>query len=183
MLYQQGTQKIEIIVRKDGGGVAETNARETPAEDVGGREVTWRTSVFGSENPNRIKRVIKTNTTHALAISKQVIDLGIEYYIGGIGMRNGDQSLQEQVSRQFEIVKDVTGFASSVAMGALYGSWGGPIGAALGATFGAISSAVSTGVKYAGREREFNYKVFKENNAIEYQRARASINMTNGRLR
>ena len=68
-------------------------------------------------------------------------------------------------------------------MGAVYGAWGGPIGAVLGATFGAISSATSIGVKYAGREREFNYKVFKENNAIEYQRARASINMTTGRLR
>ena len=90
---------------------------------------------------------------------------------------------QENVQRRFEIVKDVGGFASSVAMGAVYGAWGGPIGAVLGATFGAISSATSIGAKYAGREREFNYKVFKENNSIEYQRARASINMTTGRLR
>ena len=68
-------------------------------------------------------------------------------------------------------------------MGAVYGAWGGPIGAILGATFGAISSGASTAVKYLGREREFNYKVFKENNSIEYQRARASINLTTGRLR
>ena len=80
-------------------------------------------------------------------------------------------------------MKDVTNIASSVGMGALYGSWGGPIGAVLGAAFGAVSSGVSTAVKYAGREREFNYKQFKENNAIEYQRARASISLTTGRLR
>lgn len=182
MLYQQGTQRIEIIVRKEGGNT-QTNAQEVQAEDVGGRETTWRTSVFGSENPNRIKRVIKTNTTHALAIAKQVTDLGIEYWISGIGNKYGDQSYQEQVSRQFEIVKDVGGFASSTAMGAVYGSWGGHIGAALGAIFGAISSATSIALKYKGKEREFNYKMFKENNAIEYQRARASINMTTGRLR
>lgn len=183
MLYQQGTQRIEVIVRKEGGGISTSNAKETDVEDVGGRETTWRTSVFGSENPSRIKRVIKTNTTHALAVSKQVIDLGLEYWISGLGNKYGDQAYQEQVARQFEVVKDVTGFASSVAMGALYGSWGGPIGAVLGAVFGAVSSGVSTAVKYAGREREFNYKVFKENNAIEYQRARASINLTTGRLR
>ena len=182
MLYQQGTQRIEIVVRKEGGS-AQSNAQETQAEDIGGRETTWRTSVFGSENPNRIKRVIKTNTTHALAVSKQVIDLGLEYWIAGLGNKYGDQSYQEQVSRQFEMVKDFTGFASSVGMGALYGSWGGPIGAVLGATFGAISTATSIGVKYTGRERDFNYKMFKENNAIEYQRARASINLTTGRLR
>ena len=182
MLYQQGTQRIEIVVRKEGGS-AQSNAKETQAEDIGGRETTWRTSVFGSENPSRIKRVIKTNTTHALAVSKQVIDLGFEYYVAGLGYKTGDQAYQEQISRQVEIMKDVTGFASSIGMGALYGSWGGPIGAILGATFGAISSATSIGVKYAGRERDFSYKTFKENNAIEYQRARASISLTTGRLR
>lgn len=184
MLYQQGTQRIEIIVRKEGGGVSETAAKETPTDEIGGnRETTWRTSVFGSENPNRIKRVIKTNTTHALAVSKQVVDLGIEYWVGGLGNKYGDQAYQENVQRQVEIVKDVTNVASSVAMGALYGAWGGPVGAALGAVFGAVASGVSIAVKYAGREREFNYKMFKEENAIEYQRARASINLTTGRLR
>ena len=182
MLYQQGTQRIEIVVRKEGGS-AQSNAKETQAEDIGGRETTWRTSVFGSENPSRIKRVIKTNTTHALAVSKQVIDLGFEYYVAGLGYKTGDQAYQEQISRQVEIMKDVTGFASSIGMGALYGSWGGPVGAVLGATFGAISTGVSTAVKYASRERDFNYKEFKENNAIEYQRSREGINLTTGRLR
>ena len=184
MLYQQGTQRIEVIVRKEGGGSTETAAKETPTDEIGGgKETTWRTSVFGSESPKRIKRIIKTNTTHALAVSKQVIDLGIEYWVSGLGNKNGDQAMQEQVQRQVEIVKDVTNVASSIGMGALYGSWGGPIGAVLGAVFGAVSTGVSTAVKYGGREREFNYKVFKEENAIEYQRARASINLTTGRLR
>ena len=68
-------------------------------------------------------------------------------------------------------------------MGGVYGAWGGPIGSAIGAGLGAIQSGLSLAVKYAGREREFSYKVFKENNAIEYRRARASINLTTGRLR
>lgn len=183
-MFYQGTGKIEVIVKKEGGTASEKAVKETPTDEIGGgKETTWRTSVFGSENPNRIKRVIKTNTTHALAVSKQVIDLGFEYWVSGLGYKNGDQSYQENVQRRVEIVKDVTGFASSVGMGALYGSWGGPIGAVLGATFGAISSATSIGVKYSGRERDFSYKTFKENNAIEYQRARANINMTTGRLR
>ena len=183
-MFYQGTGKIEVVVKKEGGGNSETAAKEIPTEEIGGgKETTWRTSVFGSENPNRIKRVIKTNTTHALAVTKQVVDLGIEYWVSGLGNKNGDQAYQEQVQRRFEIVKDVTNVASSIGMGALYGSWGGPIGAVLGAVFGAVSSGVSTATKYASREREFNYKTFKENNSIEYQRARASINMTTGRLR
>lgn len=183
-LYQQGTQRIEVIVRKEGGGSADTGAKETSTDEIGnGKETTWRTSVFGSENPNRRKRVVKTNATHALAVSKQALDLGFEFYISGLGNQYGDQAYQENISRQMEIVKDTTNIASSFAMGAVYGAWGGPIGAALGATFGLVSSGVSTIFKYKGRERDFNYKVFKENNAIEYQRARASISLTTGRLR
>lgn len=181
--YQQGTQRIEVIVRKEGGGASDVGAKEKNTDDIGEKETTWRTSVFGSENPQRIKRVIKTNLTHALAVSKQVIDLGIEYYQSGLGMKYGDQAYQEQVSRSFEIFKDTSNVASSVAMGALYGSWGGPIGAVFGAALGAVSTGASLATKYLGREREFNYKVFKENNSIEYRRARASINLTTGRLR
>ncbi|MBR4002966.1 MAG: hypothetical protein IKI95_02715 [Clostridia bacterium] len=183
MLYQQGTQRIEIIVRKEGGGGSSAGVKETPTEDVGGKQTTWRTSVFGSENPKRIRRVIKTNTTHAVAVSKQVLDLGIEYWVSGLGYKNGDQALQDMTARKVERVKDVANVASSIAMGAVYGSWGGPIGSVLGMAFGAISTGVSTASKYAGRERDYNYKIFKEQNAIEYNRARAGINLTNGRLR
>lgn len=183
MYYQQGTQRIEVIVRKEGGGATETAAKEVSADEIGERETTWKTKLYGTNNPNRRARIWKTNATHSLAVSKQVIDLGFEFWVSGLGNKYGDQSMQEQVQRQVEIMKDVSNVASSIGMGALYGAWGGPIGAVLGATFGAISTGVSTAVKYAGREREFNYKVFKENNAIEYQRARASISLTTGRLR
>lgn len=181
MVYQQGTKRIEIIVRKDSGG-GQDGAKETETENVSSNGTQNETQKSGGLTA-RQKRMIKTNATHALAVTKQVADLGLEYVVSGISQRYGDQALQENVERNVEIVKDVTGFASSVAMGALYGSWGGPVGAGLGATFGALSTGVSTAVKYANRARDFNYKVFKENNAIEYQRARASISLTTGRLR
>lgn len=182
MLYQKGTQRIEVIVRKEGGGSV-AGANETDTDDVGGKKTTWRTSLFGTESKKRIKRIVKTNTTHSLAVTKQVLDLGIEYTVGGIGYKSGDQALQDSVSRQVEIFKDTTNIASSVAMGALYGAWGGPIGSILGASFAAISTGMSTALKYKSRERDYDYKIFKEQNAIEYNRARAGINLTNGRLR
>lgn len=187
MLHQSGTQRIEIIVRKDSSG-GNAGAKETPTDNIGGganekNSGGWAEILTGSSSKARQHRVIKTNTTHALAVGKQITDLSIEYFISGIAMRHGDQALQDQVQREMEIVKDVTGFASSISMGALYGSWGGPIGTVLGAAFGAASTAASIGVKYSARQREFNYKVFKENNSIEYRRARASISLTTGRLR
>ena len=181
MLFQQGTQRIEIIVRKDSGG--QQNANEVGAEEVGGKEKTWRTSVFGTESKRRINRIVKTNATHAFAVMKQGASIVANYVISGIGYRTGDQAYQESWNREIEKLKDVGGFASSVAMGATYGAWGGPIGAVMGATLGGIQSGVSLLTKYAGRERELSIKQFKEMNSIQYQRARANINLTTGRLR
>lgn len=183
-LTQLGNQRIEIIVRKEGGVSSQKNAKEKDADKIGGGSEDEKSSFwFGNASPERRKRIIKTNATHAVAVTKQVADLGLEYYISGLGYKHGDQAYQDNVSRRVEILKDVTNVASSIGMGAVYGAWGGPIGAALGATFGAISSGVSTAIKYASREREYNYTIFKEQNAIQYNRARAGINETNGRLR
>lgn len=186
-MYTQQKQRIEIIVRKDAGGGSEGAKTREPSSNInsGSDESgdTLLAKLTGSNSKMRQRRVLKTNATHALAVSKQVIDLGIEYYIGGIGMRSGDTALQENVSRNMEMFKDSTNVVSSIGMGALYGSWGGPIGAVLGAVFGAISTGASLISKYKGREREYDFKVFKEENAIEYKRARAGINMTTGRLR
>lgn len=183
-LYQQGVQKIEIIIRKDGGGGGsggQGNRQTDP--DNASKPKTWRTTVFGSENKQRINRVIKTNITHAVAVTKQVVDLQIEYKVGGIGYENGDQSLQQNVSRQIEVVKDATNVVSSIAMGGVYGAWGGPIGAVAGMALAGVSTSMSLLSKYKNRERDYNMKVFKQENAISYKRARAQLNLTTGRLR
>ena len=177
MLYQKGTQRIEVIVRKEGGGV--TGGKTIDPDEVENPTDTDTGTTTGSTS----SRFLRTNITHGFATARQVGLLGVNYFIQGIGNYTGDQAYQQLVDREVEIYQDVTGFASSVAMGALYGSAGQLPGAVLGALFAAAGSGASLGFKYASREREFNYKVFKENNAIEYQRARASISLTAGRLR
>lgn len=178
MLYKQGTQRIEVIVKKDSVG---SGAREKEMANTG----TGGTSSTGKSGMSaaRKKRIIVTNTTHALSTTKQITQLGMQYYVSGIGVRNGDQAMQDQVSRTIERITDVSNLASNVARGAVFGAWGGPIGIAVGSLAAAATSAASLGVKYGTRTREYNYKVFKENNAIEYNRARAGINILTGRLR
>ena len=173
MLYQQGTQRIEVIVRKDSGASIK-GANERGAEQTAEEQTSSTSSARGSSAVSA--RFIRINTTHTLAVAKQIGNTSLNYIIQGLGDKYGDQALQENMERRFEIVQDATNFASSVAMGAAYGS-------AIGAVLGAVSSGVSLAFKFAGRQRDFEYKVFKENNAIEYQRARASINLTTGRLR
>jgi hypothetical protein len=185
MLHQNGVQRIEVIVKKSGGyslaGAKETDA-ESPTGQSGG-EFSTAEAAQTSQMSAKTKRFIKTNVTHTLAVAKQVADLMLEYEIAGLANKYGDEAYQDSVQRSFEIIKDTGGLASSVAIGATYGSAGGPAGMLIGASLAAISTGFSLASKYKGRQRDYSYKLFKENNAIEYQRARASINMTTGRLR
>ena len=82
-----------------------------------------------------------------------------------------------------EIFEDFSSIATSIAGGAMMGKFGGPTGIFFGVVLGAVRSVMNIGYKYAEREREYNFKVFKQENAIEYKRARANINLTFGRLR
>lgn len=179
--YQQGIQRIEVIVRKEGGS-ATTGANETSSDNVSATSGTDNRGAVARSNA-RQKRIILTNTTHLLALARQEANLWTNYAISGMGMKYGDQALQDNIQRQVEQMKDATGLASAVGMGMLFGAWGGPVGIAVGGIIGAVGTGGSLLAKYMGREREFNYKRFKEDNAIEYRRARASINMTTGRLR
>ena len=179
MHVQKGTQRIEVIVRKDSSGLL--GANEKGADEQQNEEVSNTNG--GGTRKTRMRRILLTNATHGLATARQVGLTILHYRIGGIGYESGDQALQDRVQRVWEIVEDVSGFAGNISRGAVFGAWGVPMGMVAGMTFAAITSASSLSAKYEGRQREFNYKVFKENNAIEYRRARANINLTNGRLR
>lgn len=181
MLYQQGTQRIEIIVRKD-SGTGQDGAKETDTENVSSSSTQNEISSNGGLTA-RERRIAKNMTMQALSATKNTSTSILNYIISGMGQRNGDETLQNQIERNVEIVQDITGTAYSVAMGAFAGSWAGPIGVVVGGLTAALSSATSIGTKYARRERDYSYNIFKENNAIEYQRAIAGINLTNGRLR
>ena len=180
MVTQQGTQRIEVIIRKDSSGLqgAKSKTADEFASD-GGSSGNTRTR----KDKWRRARMIKTNATHAVSAGLQLWNMAFSFSIGGIGMQTGDQALEQHYRRTWEVVEDTTGFAMNVARGAIFGAWGGAPGIVIGTLIAAATSSASIGLKYENRQREFNYKIFKENNAIEYKRARANINMTNGRLR
>lgn len=184
MLVQKGTQRIEVIIKKEGGSPSSMPKEKDPQET--GRDQVKSTSFLSRWNDpksNFRERFIRVNATHIYAVSRQVLNLGINYAIQGLGYQYGDQALQDNIQSQFERMQDITGLASSVGMGITYGASGGIPGMIIGGVLGAVSGTASLVTKQATRRRDYDYKVFKENNAIQYQRARASINLTTGRLR
>ena len=181
-LFTQG-QKIEVIVRKEDTSAATAGAREESADEVtsgsaGGASGSGTTTFSTNSKVN--KRIIGTKV---LSASIAAARLGLNYYAGGIGYRNGDAAQQEAVQRNIELVEESAGILLSIGIGATYGVRGGPIGMAVGAAAAAATTATSLAVKYLNKGREYNMKVFKEENAIEYRRARANLSLTSGRLR
>ena len=181
-LTQKGTQRIEIIVRKAGSG-GTTGANDKSADNANNDSANKDEQTQGAKNKRRNDVWWRTQLTHGAAVAKQIGTQWFGYYLAGTGYRQGDQALQQQLERQVEYVSDVTNVATSVAMGATYGAAGGVPGAILGALMMGGQTLSSLGVKYSTRQRDYNMKIFKENNAIEYKRARAQINLTTGRLR
>ena len=181
-LFQMG-QKIEVIVRKDDYGAATAGANEEKPETAG----TNAPDQNGSGTANRSERessiARRITITKIAATSIAVTRLGLNYYVGGVGYRNGDAAMQEAVQRNVEVAEEAGGILASVGIGMTYGIRGGVGGMALGGALALLTTATSLGFKYAGRYRDYNMRVFKEENAIEYRRARANLSLTTGRLR
>ena len=175
MLLRQGTERIEVVVRKEGGGSVK-GANETAADEktAGGGQ----TAEAGKPN-----RFTKTVLKHSFSTSKQLVSTAVDFWATGIGYQYGDQALQDRTQRVIEQARDVENTAISIAMGAAGFAWAGLPGIAFGAIAGAAQSLSSIAFRQARREREFDFKVFKENSSVEYARARANINLTTGRLR
>lgn len=179
-LTAKGTQRIEIIVRK-AGSVDMSGAKEKGADEE--KNDSQDQEGKGTSKSIKTKAFWRTQLTHSAAVAKQISMQWFNYAVDGIGYKYGDQALQQEVQRQIEQVSDVTNIATSVAMGMTYGSMGGPLGSLLGGLMMGAQTTSSTILKYATRKRDYNVKIFKEENSIEYKRARAHINLTNGRLR
>lgn len=182
MNYQQGSQRIEVIVRK-GSAVGIGDKGKLDVENISSTQNGEGESGGTRYGNVSSKRFWQIQGTHTLAVGKQITQQSINFYVNNLGLRTGDSNLQDLVSRQIEQVKDPVNILSSAAIGATYGASAGPIGMVFGAILNSLSTATGITFKYLQRGTEYQYEVFKQNNNIEYNRARAGINLTNGRLR
>lgn len=181
-LYQKGTQRIEIIVRKEVSG--DIGAKQKPADDVssdtGGRSDGQKS---GSTSTNKYVNFMRTNAQQLAYTAKNAAITFASYYVGGIGDQYGDTALQDTAERKMEIFSETVSTTMSIVSAARMGAPFGPYGMIAAGAIAAAGSGFNLWKKYASREREYYYKIFKENNSIEYARARADINLTTGRWR
>lgn len=186
-LYSQGTHKIEIVVRKDATTVGEAEGtKERTTDETGAKEIADAQGTGGEQgegNSRTDRRPAIVKVGHVIGTARHIASLGINYYIQGIGRQQGDNAYQDYVARRMEIFNDAASLGLSVVMGARFGAAGGPVAMASTAAFMFASQAASLMAKYANRERDFRYDLMKQEQGVAYQRSRAEINLTTGRLR
>lgn len=183
MNYKQGYTRVEVVIRK------EETAQQT-TDGATAEERTTNTESSGSNGGfSRLRgtsakqRFIRVNISHTVGLLREFANSYFSYSIHKQGLQAGDTTLADTMNRKMEIFQDVGGTASHIAMGALYGSSGGVPGMILGATTASLSSAISLTFKYANRQLEYDFKMYKENTNVQYMKSRANINLTTGRLR
>lgn len=172
--FVQGATRVEVIVRKDGGVSDEKQpqgARTGNGGDSGGATSKSSFNRLATGGKNR-KAMTEFYAKMAFNNAKKIIG----FYTSTVGDRNGDKALQSIVDRQIEIADDTLN--SLLTIGITTAQFG-----LAGLAASSVAVGTSLVMKYATRKREYDVQIFKENQNIQYMRARAGINLTNGRLR
>ena len=180
MIYQQGKQTLTVIVR--GEGVTTTDSTEKGA-DTSPKEEQENQTQAKAKSKGMSKRVKFITLTHLAAAGISTIQAGFNYAVGDIAGTTGDKNYADLVRRKVEVFQDVGNVATATIMSAWYGSRGGLVAGIVTTAIGFTSAMISKTNKYLNREREYKIETFKMDNEIEYNRSRANINLTTGRLR
>ncbi len=186
MFYKQNKQVFEIIVRKDNTSIQNKSSDGVKGKSVQSGAMVNQSNIDEDSNVSAMFKSTKkvVATLGITSVVKQSAFTALNFYVSSFGTKNGDQSLQNQINRQVEVVSDTVNVLTSTISGGVTGAaTAGVIGAVVGTLTGFASSMLSIGARQYERQRSYDTTMFKENNAIEYNRMRAGLNDTNGRSR
>lgn len=187
MAIQNIHNKIDIyvhadIVQKRTNSVAEKSVNPNSNEASGNSNDSssaWSGGTFHISKKRMIHMGINATRT-IKTLATQYANAGI----GQLGAITGDSNYQNIVQRQVEsgidTISSIWNIGSATTSGALIG---GPIGAALALASSSLSTAFSLMNKYETRNMQNAISTWKENQSVNYNKARAGIELTDGRTR
>jgi hypothetical protein len=104
--------------------------------------------------------------------------------IGQLSNVTGDTNYQAVVQRNFETATDVLNGVTNTALATASGFMiGGPLGAAFALASTSIQQGMSYAYKYENRNIQNSISSWKENQSVNYNKARAGVDLTDGRTR
>ena len=175
-------QKIDIIIHAD---IVQKKANTANATNINPHSKAKSDEENITGNPSRMSSKRKLHIANNLA--RNAVNLTMSFTnmrINQITNMAGDSNYQDYVGRQFEVVKDATLFATNVAASTVDGAIkGGLIGAGIELAISVITQSFSYAQKYENRNINNTITQWKENQSINYNKARAGVDLTDGRSR
>ena len=175
-------QKIDIIIHAD---IVKKRANTANATNINPHSKTSTDEENATGNPSQMSTKRKLHIANNLA--RNAVNLTMSFTnmrINQITNTSGDSNYQDHVRRQFEVVEDTSRFATNVLSSTVSGaSIGGAIGACIAFATSVLTQSISYAQKYEGRNIDNAITQWKENHSINYNKARAGVDLTDGRSR
>lgn len=162
-----------------------------------------RTANNSSVNPNRKDVAMETNSNNnegsprkisskriahmGVNISRTAVNLSMTFRNAAVNQLaniTGDSSYQDYSRRQTEILEDTARVATNTITATLSGAMiGGPVGASIAFASSALTQSLSYMQKYETRNINTAIQNWKDTQSINYNKARAGVDLTDGRSR
>ena len=175
-------QKIDIIIHAD---IVQKKANTANTTNINPHSKTSTDEENMTGNPSQMSTKRKLHIANNMA--RNAVNLTMSFTnmrINQIANMTGDSNYQDYARRQFEVVEDTSRFATNILTSTASGAMiGGPIGAGLALATSALTQSFSYAQKYEGRNINNAITQWKENQSINYNKARAGVDLTDGRSR
>lgn len=130
------------------------------------------------------KRMLHNTQRIARFANNMAVNVIPNALIGQISNATGDTNYQALARRKQEYISDICNPIMSIANSTASGMMiMGPIGALTGFLTSFGTTAISMANKYESRNINYEIELWKQNQSLNYNKARASVDLTDGRTR
>lgn len=169
-IYNQQLNRLDVYVHAD--TLSQGDTAETKSVDPNNKQETQEEESREKINRRKLARSLHVTRTVINVATRQVPN----FVIGQFGMMTGDSNYQAMTQRNLEKAQDVVGSSLGIGASAILL---GPLGAVM-SSIGVVTSLVS---KYEQRNMQTAMDTWKQEQNVNYNKARAGVDITDGRTR
>ncbi len=177
-------QKIDIYVHATKMSKSNNDATKSVNPSKKKEETNGYVDDSQISSPISHKRAIHQAQNVVRFISNMSVNVLPTMTINQISNSACDVNYQASMRRKQELVQDIANPVTSITNSTLSGAMiAGPVGALVGLVTSSVGSIVSLANKYESRNIDYAVKIWKEEQSVNYNKARAGIDLTDGRSR
>lgn len=184
MAIKNTHSKVDIyihadIVQKRTNTASEKQVNPNTSSNNDKNASGWGNGSFSIKNKRGI-HLTQNLMRSGLNVTRQYINASV----GQLGNITGDSNYQASLQRKNDIINDYASSSFNVVSATISGAMiGGVVGGVAALITSGIGTTISLANKYESRNIENVLSAWKENQSVNYNKARAGVDLTDGRTR